>query len=339
MSELAAITVLWLFLYVYLIVSAIDFGAGLYFVYEKLADQTPVVRSLIRHYLSPFWEIINFMVIFAFVGLTSFYPEMAYYYGSVLFTPGLIVVGLIILRGVYYALTQYGVRERSIYALLFSIAGFLITTILTMPLSISEGGFINVKHGAIHLAVSTMLTSYYFWAVIGLAFVSILYISSMFFITVAHVTKQGLLLIKMRGYALFWSVPTVIMSGLVFAALQRHNPEHFTKILDLSWMFLLSLICFFIAVSLIFLNKHYLLAFLFVLLQFSFAFFGYGVSHLPFVLYPLIKLPDSVSLSELKPLLLCISAMVAAILISIGVLILRVRGFLIYSRNKKTMVK
>lgn len=339
MSELTAITLLWVFLYVYVIISAVDFGAGVYFVYEKLTDQPPVVRQFIKHYLSPFWEMINIIVIFAFAGMTSFYPEMSYYFGGALFTPGLLVFGLIILRGLYYVLYQYKVRDRLIYAMLFSVAGLLITAILTLPLCLSEGGFILSDHGAIQLDLLAILRSYYVWSVIGLAFVSILYISSMFFVALAHVTKEGQLLIKMRGYALFWSVPTVIMSGLVFAALQRHNPDHFSKILDLSWLFLLSLICFFIAVSLIFLNRFYLMAFLFVMLQFGFAFFGYGVSHLPYILYPLIKISSSVSLSHLSIIVSCLGMMAVAIVITTAVMVLRVRGFLFYKRNNETVLK
>lgn len=324
MTEMGAMSILWIFLYGYVIVASVDFGAGVYFTYEKLADQQPVFQSLVRRYVSPFWEIINIGVIFLFTGLVSFFPEMTYYYGSALFTPGLIVFGLVILRGIIYVLYQYRIRDRAIYSLVFSFAGLFIPVLLTMALTMSEGGYIIVKHGSVHISLSHYLTSYYFWAVAGLAIVSILYISAMFFIYLAHRAEQQQALLKMRGFALFWSVPTVIMSGLVFAGLEAHNPEHFNKMLNMSWMFLLSLICFFIAVSLIFINRYYGLAFFFVLLQFLFAFFGYGLSHLPYILYPFIKLPEVIQLEQINDLFLFILSMVCAILITFAVLAVRI---------------
>ncbi len=324
MSELGAMTILWVFLYVYVIVASVDFGAGVYFTFEKLTEQQPVFHSLIRRYLSPFWEVMNIGVIFVFTGLVSFYPEMAYYYGSALFTPGLIVFCLVILRGLIYVLYQYGIRDRAVYSLLFSVSGLLIPILLTMSLTMSEGSYIIVKHGGIRLSITNYLTSYYFWAVAGLAVVSILYISAMFFVYLSHRTGEKEILMKMRGYALFWSVPTVMMSGLVFAGLQAHNPEHFNNMLDISWMFLLSLICFFIAVSLIFIKRYYGLSFLFVLMQFAFAFFGYGLSHLPYLLYPYIKLSETLNLYHTNELLLFILSMVSALILTAAVLIYRI---------------
>lgn len=99
----------------------------------------------------------------------------------------------------------------------------------------------------------------------------------------------------LRRFALFWSLPTIFTSFLVFVALRDHNPEHFNRMLDVSWMFVLSLGFFLIAVWLIASRKAYGTAFIMVMLQFAFAFFGYGVSHLPYLLYPYVTISSGVT--------------------------------------------
>ena len=58
-------------------------------------------------------------------------------------------------------------------------------------------------------------------------------------------------------------------------------------------MFALSFICFVVAGILNFIKKYHGLAFIMVILQMAFAFYGYGISKLPYLLYPYIKVSDS----------------------------------------------
>ncbi|MNH29458.1 putative cytochrome bd menaquinol oxidase subunit II [compost metagenome] len=60
-------------------------------------------------------------------------------------------------------------------------------------------------------------------------------------------------------------------------------------------MFALSLLSFIAAVWLIYRRERFGTAFVLVMLQFAFAFFGYGSSHLPYLLYPYLTLSTSVT--------------------------------------------
>ncbi|ORO06734.1 cytochrome D ubiquinol oxidase subunit II [Staphylococcus aureus] len=54
------------------------------------------------------------------------------------------------------------------------------------------------------------------------------------------------------------------------------------------------IICLFALASLLtFFKKKHGLAFVFVILQMMFAFFGYGISKLPYLLYPFVKITDA----------------------------------------------
>lgn len=97
----------------------------------------------------------------------------------------------------------------------------------------------------------------------------------------------------LREYALLWSLPTIFASFLAFLQINKQNPEHFEQMVNISWMFIASFICFVIAVSLVWKSKYLGWCFVAVMLQFAFAWYGYGRSHLPYILYPYINIYDS----------------------------------------------
>lgn len=72
--ELIGISVLWLFLYGYLIIASIDFGAGFFAFYARLTKQDHLINRLISRYLSPVWEITNVFFIFFYIGIVGFFP-------------------------------------------------------------------------------------------------------------------------------------------------------------------------------------------------------------------------------------------------------------------------
>ncbi|TCP30534.1 cytochrome bd-I ubiquinol oxidase subunit 2 apoprotein [Scopulibacillus darangshiensis] len=324
MAEWAGIIVLWILFYGYLIVASIDFGAGLFSLYERLAGGKLVLNDFLRQYLSPFWEAAGALTILFFAVVLDFYPKTAEYFRPALLIPGMIVLVLIVIRCSFYAYNHNGMTRSNIHLFLYGLTGLMIPAVLSTALTLSEGGYIHEGGGHIISIFGRLMTSFYTWAVIILAVISVLYISAMFLIFLASKVGNQPAMEKLRTYALAMSVPTVLASGLVFAALQIHNPEHFNNMLNLAWMFLLSLVSFFIAVTLVFRKMAYGTAFFFVLLQFFFAFFGYGISHLPYILYPLIRVNTGLSnLSGSAYVIVFIGSMAAALAIPMLILLTR----------------
>ncbi|WP_110112085.1 cytochrome d ubiquinol oxidase subunit II [Bacillus sp. CGMCC 1.16541] len=324
--ELLGITVLWTFLYGYLIVASIDFGAGFFNYYTTLTGRGPIVKKVINRYLSPVWEVTNVFLIFFYVGLVGFFPSLAYYYGTALLVPGSIAIILIALRGSYYAFHHYGHKESSWYQFLYGATGLLIPASLSVVLTISEGGYITVNGDNVSLNYGDLFTSFYAWAVVLLAIVSVLYISACFLTFYAHKAKDKGAFDLLRTYALFWSGPTILASFLVFVAMSRHNDDHFSKMIDLSWLFVLSFLFFLGAVYLIWKKKHLGMSFILVMLQFATAFFGYGAAHLPYVLYPYVTIYNSFT-NETMAIALVI-AFIAGLLLLVPSLYLLLRLFL-----------
>src|SRR5690625_6742589 len=124
--EVIGITVLWIFLYGYLIVASVDFGAGFLAYYAKITKKGHIINQLIARYLSPVWEITNVFFVFFFVGMVGFFPDAAYYYGTALLVPASIAIILLAIRVLFYAFESYGSKQSNIYMFLYGATGLFI---------------------------------------------------------------------------------------------------------------------------------------------------------------------------------------------------------------------
>ncbi|CAG7615929.1 cytochrome d ubiquinol oxidase subunit II [Paenibacillus allorhizosphaerae] len=331
--EQLGITVLWSFLYGYLIVGSIDFGAGFYAYYGRMIGKESIIGPVISRYLSPVWEVTNVFLVFFFVGIVGFFPETAYYYGTALLIPGSIALILLSIRGSFYAFANYGVKKNSFYLLAYGATGLLIPASLSTVFTISEGGFLAVRGNEVVLLMEELFYSAYSWAVVLLAMSSVLFISSTFLTFYAARAKDENALELMRRFALWGGIPTIISSLFVFIALRNHNLEHFQRALDVWWMFGLSLVSFAMAVWLIWKQRSYGIAFVMVMLQFAFAFYGYGISHLPYLLYPYLTLYGGVTNPTMGRALVIV--FIAGFALLVPSLILLLRLFLFNARYVK----
>ncbi|MDF0151274.1 cytochrome d ubiquinol oxidase subunit II [Staphylococcus pseudintermedius] len=295
--EVIGITVLWIFLFGYIIVASIDFGAGFFSLHAKLFGQSHEINDLIQRYLNPVWEVTNVFFVFFFVGIVGFFPDTAYYYGTVLLIPGSIALILLSIRGAFYAFENYGQDSKLSWLMLYAVSGLLIPASLSTALTISEGGYITESSsGNVDLNWTELLLSPFGWAVVLLAIVSVLYISSGFLTFYAHRAKDTSAYQLMRKWFLMWGAPMIMMSLFVFLSLRIQNEAHFmSAVFDYGWLFIISFIAFAIADVLTLLKKAHGIAFIFVIIQMGTAFFGYGLSKLPYILYPYVHIDDAVT--------------------------------------------
>ena len=326
--ELMGITVLWTFLFGYLIVASVDFGAGFFSYYSVLTGHENKIHDIIQRYLSPVWEVTNVFLIFFVVGLVGFFPDSAYYYGTALLIPGSLVTVLLALRGAYYAYNTYGSSKANnkTYMGIYGATGLLIPAALSTILAISEGGIIGEVEGKVVLDWAAFFGNPYTWSVIVLALVSVLYISAMFLAFYADKAGDLRAFEVLRGYALLWSGPTILACVFAFFQINRQNPEHYSHMLEVAWMFIASFVCFLVAVALVWKKRRLGWSFLLVMLQFAFAWYGYGRSHLPYILYKQVSIYESFTNETMAVAL--ITAFVAGLCILIPSLFLLMRLFL-----------
>lgn len=334
--EIVGMMVLWTFLFGYVIVASIDFGAGFFNAYSEFTNQRHVISNIIQRYLSPVWEVTNVFLVFFFVGIVGFFPKTAYYYGTTLLVPVSIAIILLAIRGSYYAFETYGSRGHKGYAFMYGLSGLLLPAALSIVLTISEGGFISIKNGNPDLDYWALFTSPLTWSIVVLSITALLFISATFLTWYASTANDIPATNLMRKYALIWALPAIITAGGIIYELRAHNPEHYARILDLGWMFGVSFVLFLGTVWLIWQRRRYGLAFCLLVGQFAFAFYGYGISHYPYLLYPHLTLYDSFT-NEAMAISLIV-AFIAGLALLLPSLYLLLRLFLFnkdYIRGKR----
>ncbi|WP_397540116.1 cytochrome d ubiquinol oxidase subunit II [Rummeliibacillus pycnus] len=291
--EVLGISVLWLFLFGYLIIGSIDFGAGFFNAYSLLIGKKHILTNIIQRYLSPVWEITNVFLVFFFVGVVGFFPKTAYFYGTTLLVPASIALVLLAIRGSYYAFESYGSRGHKGYSFMYGMAGLLIPASLSVVLTISEGGFVTITDNQPVLDYGALFTSSLTWSIVVLALAAVLYISATFLTWYANAAGDREATELLRKYALIWAVPLAISVVGIMVELRKHNIEHFNRMIDFWYLFAISAVMFVITVGCLSIKRNYGLAVWLLIGQFAFAFFGYGISHYPYLLYPFLTLYDS----------------------------------------------
>lgn len=291
--EVLGISVLWLFLFGYVIIASIDFGAGFFNAYSLLNGKNHIITDIISRYLSPVWEVTNVFLVFFFVGIVGFFPQTAYYFGTVLLVPVSISIVLLCIRGSYYAFSAYSPGKNTSYALTYGIAGLLIPASFSVVFAISSGSFIEMKDGAPTLDYWKLYTSPFAWSIVVLSIVAVLYISAVFLTWYADKARDKEATKLMRKYALVWAAPLMIAAGGIIYELNFFNKELFARMIMMWPMFAASGILFVVTVYLVWQGKHYGAAVITLISQFALAFFAYGIAHYPYLLYPHLTIYDS----------------------------------------------
>lgn len=328
--EIIGISVLWLFLFGYVIVASIDFGAGFFNAYSTLRGKQHILTKIIQRYLSPVWEVTNVFLVFFFVGIIGFFPKTAYYYGTTLLVPVSLAIILLAIRGAYYAFTTYGGLKSKKYIYLYGLTGLIIPASLSIVLTISEGGFVTMEEYGPLLHYWILFTSPLTWSIVFLSLTAVLYISSVFLTWYANKAKDETATNLMRTYALCWAAPLILTATGIIVELRSHNPEHYGRLMDLWWLFGLSLVLFVGTVYFIWKRRFYSIAVGLLISQFLLAFFAYGISHYPYLLYPFLTIYDGFTNKAMAISL--IIAFIAGLFLLIPSLILLLRLFL-FNKN------
>lgn len=297
--EILGISVLWIFLFGYVIVASIDFGAGFFNAYSLLIGKNHILTNIIKRYLSPVWEVTNVFLVFFFVGIVGFFPQTAFYYGTILLVPVSISLVLLAIRGSYYAFESYGARGHIGYTLTYGIAGLLIPASLSVVFAIAAGGYVDLVDGQPVLNYWKLYTSPFAWSIVVLSIAAVLYISAVFLTWYAHKAKDREATNLMRKYALAWAIPLMVSALGIMYEMKFINPESYNNMVNLWWMFAISAVLFIITVVLIWMRKNYGLAVSLLIAQFAVAFFAYGIAQYPYLLYPYLTIYDSFTSTQM----------------------------------------
>lgn len=290
--EILGISVLWTFLFGYVILASIDFGAGFFNAFSIMTGKERILSRIIQRYLSPVWEVTNVFFVFFFVGIVGFFPQSAFYFGTVLLVPASFALILMAVRGSYYAFESYGAKGHKGYATMYGLAGLLIPASLSVVLTIAQGGFVSMDNGSPVLDYEALFTSPLSWSVVVLAIVAVLYISAVFLTWYADKANDKDATNLMRRYSLIWAIPLIVAASGIIIELRQHNEVLFSNLMDLWWMFAISAVLWAITVWFIWKKRNYGIAVWMLVGQFAFAFYAYGIAHYPYLLYPHLSIHE-----------------------------------------------
>ncbi|MCL1630986.1 cytochrome d ubiquinol oxidase subunit II [Sporolactobacillus sp. CPB3-1] len=284
--EAFILTALWTIIYGYMIAASIDFGISFYIFYGYHLKKMAWLYEPLKSWQSPVSELMNIGFILLFTALVGWFPELVLNFQTPLVICGVLALFLTVFKGTFFALSELMPKQKNgLFLAGNGIAGIFVPLALSIVLVISEGGFSSIGTGKPGSFVLALIGNVYFWSVMVLVIVSIFYISTMHLVHFSSRIGSKAMTEHFRNLALFLSMPMVVSSGLVFLGLERQNPDHFMRTLDLWWLFMLSLFCLLLSVTFVFIRRYRGVLTL-VALQYFFAFFGYTASHMPYLIYP-----------------------------------------------------
>jgi len=289
-----AISILWVFLFCYIILASVEFGAGFLLFVARWRKWPAEVELIIERYLSPFWEVTNVFLISFVVGLVGFFPKSAYWYGTTLLLPGSIALILLIVKGTFFAYCHYAKVRHWAYYLLQGVAGLLLPMVLVAVIPVSEGGFVEIVEGAPKLLFVEVFQSPLTWAFILFALLSVLWVSTVFLHFYASKAGAPQAARMFRQVALHLGLPTLGAGAFIMLPLATHRPEHFLAMAtEYSWLLLLSGAFFVNAYMFLQRGKWPGWTFVLVIAQYAAAVVAYGYTHLPYLLYPHLNIYDA----------------------------------------------
>ncbi|MED4601893.1 cytochrome d ubiquinol oxidase subunit II [Paenibacillus validus] len=292
-----AIMLVWLLLFVYSILGSIDFGAGFWGMVFGRSDATNA-GALANRFLSPTWEVTNTFLVLVVVALVGFFPKAVAMLGTALLLPVSLVLILLLIRSSFmvyaYSSKRYG-KELNVVS---GVTGLLIPGLLVAVLPISLGGFIDIVDGVPSLHFGQLLASRTLWTHLGFGLSTELYLAALFLADYSNESGDNGAY-RLYRKAAIWLGPFT----LFFAVITTFGmvPEAYWIVEAIernSLWFIFSILAFVFGYTALLWGRPDggpgvpRVAFTAIIVQYAFASIGYGLSHLPYIIYPYLTVEE-----------------------------------------------
>ncbi|WP_017729025.1 cytochrome d ubiquinol oxidase subunit II [Halalkalibacterium ligniniphilum] len=293
-----AILIIWVFLFIYSIAGSIDFGAGFWAMYYRNRTDTKA-SQIANRYLSPSWEVTNVFLVLLVVSLVGFFPGAAFYLGTLMVVPVSLVLLLLTIRSAFMVYSYSVQKYSNTLTIISGITGLLIPALLISILPAAIGGFIETTGERHYILVNQLFLSPTFYTHLGFGISTELFLSSLLLSDYARESNAEKTYLLYRRNAIILGPITL---AFAVAAIFTLIPEALWMVENMAneWLlFSLSLLAFAIGYSALWWPSKKVeigqprAAILFIVLQFGFASFAYGSSHMPYLLYPNLTIQEA----------------------------------------------
>ncbi|WP_424767075.1 cytochrome d ubiquinol oxidase subunit II [Paenibacillus sp. sgz302251] len=296
-----AVSILWAFIFAYAILGSVDFGAGFWaLVYDRKSSAR--AAQIANRYLSPSWEVTNVFLVLIAVALVGFFPKAAFWFGTVLIVPVSLVLILLTIRSSFMVYSYSTQRYSRLLRWISGLTGVLIPGLLLSVLPISLGGFVEVSSGGQpHLLFAKLLQAPTEYSHLAFGISSELFLAALFLSDYAHEADDFSTYRVYRKAAKVLGPLTLATAVLATYTMAPEAEWIVTRIVEQWPWFLASIVSFGIGYSALWMrNKpdapgRPRLAVTFIIGQYLLASIGYGIAHLPYLLYPYLRVDQAVT--------------------------------------------
>ncbi|BCJ88529.1 cytochrome d ubiquinol oxidase subunit II [Effusibacillus dendaii] len=283
-----AITLLWIFVFIYAVAASIDFGAGFWSMIYISRPQTEVT-NIANRYLSPSWEVTNVFIVLIVVALVSFFPGATYTLGTVLLLPGSLVLLLLMFRSAFMVFSHSLEGFRKLLSIVSGITGLFIPALIIAVLPISQGGFIQTVNGAERLLMRKLFASPSTYTYIAFALGSTLFLSSLLLADYSKVSEKSAAYSIYRKGALAAGPISLLSAILILVAMKFSSPWLYTNLIRHSAWLIASIAAFTVGYITLLIGKPRL-SVVSAIVQYLLASYAYGASHMPYIVYPTVTI-------------------------------------------------
>jgi cytochrome d ubiquinol oxidase subunit II len=308
---------MWIALIIYTIFGGADFGAGMLelFAVSPTAERQD---ALIEQALDPVWEANHVWLIFLLVVFFTTFPSTFAAINVILFIPLILALIGIVLRGASFVFRVHGIIAKQptlkILGRIFSIASAMTPFFLAISAAAIASGHIQTQ-GQIP---QTNLGSYWltpFTMTIGIMALTLCVAIASIYLTV-EATNNGdselAEVFRLRG--LIAGALTAVLGalGLILAPAQASILWH--GMLDHALPLVIATMLIGLATAIALFSRHYELARILIIAEAAFLLGSWGVSQLPYLIPPDVKIANAAS-PQSTLLILFIGIIIALIVI------------------------
>ncbi|WNQ11196.1 cytochrome d ubiquinol oxidase subunit II [Paenibacillus aurantius] len=299
-DSVLAITIIWVFLFIYSIAGSIDFGAG-FWAMASMRRRDNHAASIANLYLSPSWKVTNVFLVLLVVALVGFFPHAVYVLGSVLLLPAGLMLVLLIIRSTFMVYAYSVRRYVRLLTVVSGVTGLLIPGLLISVLPVSLGGFVTMESGYPQLLFGKLLGSVTEYAHLAFGISTELFLSALFLADYAREADDEDTYRYYRVRAILLGPLTLITAILVTVTFAPEAQWILPNLQRVEGWFALSVTAFLIGYSALFWRSGRenpgkpRAAVIAIVLQYGLAVFAYGKAHLPYIVYPSQTIDQSVT--------------------------------------------
>ena len=272
MKEILIIFIPSFSLFLYILLSSIEFGSSFFTLFPELIKE----KNIVKDYLNPVWETTSVFLVFSLTSLFACFPGATARWGTDLFTITFLTLAIFGLRIICILFRQYSSVKSRFINILYFLLSFIIPILFSLI-------FLYFFTGSWKEYIKEPL---YLWLALA-TLTCILTIASTFF----RAYKKNELLTKLARISgtLFLLTSTIFLIKISSALPYLFENNHIE-----TWMACLMILWIF-AILISETRKAYLSIFIFIVLYIGTLFWGLFLAHLPYIVYPNTTISSSIT--------------------------------------------